>query len=155
MGLPVCYVRLYLVKSKNSPVQIRIRISTGKIIKGLLCRADNMLRDIGCALGSTILRVFQTALPLQHGPALIIIFCQGGKNTGEIDLAIARGTEAPRPVYPVLIAAVDAASAIGTKLRVFHMKGLDAFVINVDKSEIIQLLQLQLMYIALLTFWLT
>ena len=56
-------------------------------------------------------------------------------------MAVAGRTEAPGAVHPGLIAAIDSDSPRRVELRVLHVEGFDALVIEVDEGGVIELLQ--------------
>src|SRR5712691_4445107 len=89
----------------------------------------------------SLLAALDATLPLQYRPSRKLILRQLGKYGAEIHLPIPRRTKPPRSIRPSLIAPVDALPARRTKLRILHVKHLDALVIQVDKLQIIKLLQ--------------
>src|SRR5260370_30083473 len=76
----------------------------------------------------SLLSALDATFPFEDRPAVEIILRQRGKDAGEVHLPIAARTKTSRPVDPRRISAVDALSTTGTKLRLFHVKHLDALV---------------------------
>src|ERR1700674_3098512 len=89
----------------------------------------------------SLLAALDATLPLQHCPPIKAILRQLGKYRAEIHLAISRRAKPPGSIYPGLIAAVNALAACRTKLRILHVKHLDAAVIHIEEFKIIELLQ--------------
>src|SRR5712691_7115484 len=89
----------------------------------------------------SLLAALDATLPLQYRPSRKLILRQLGKYGAEIHLPIPRRTKPPRSIYPTLIPAVNALPSRRTKLRILHMKHLDPLVVQVDKLQIIKLLQ--------------
>ena len=85
--------------------------------------------------------MLDAALPLHHRPARIVVLRQFAEDGFEIDLPIAQRTETPRPIDPVLVAAIHAGAAARPVLRILHMKRAHTFVIEIEKGEIVHLLQ--------------
>ena len=116
-------------------------LRTGEVIKSGARRLDDMPLNKRRPFRSTLLAALDAALPFQHRPSRKVILCQPGKYRAEINLAISRRTKPPRSIYPWLIAPVNALPARRTKLRILHVKHLDAAVIQIDEFQIIELLQ--------------
>ena len=93
------------------------------------------------ALRRARFRMLDAALPLHHGPTRIVVLRHLAEYLPEIDLPIAERAEATRPVDPVLIAAINARAPTRPELRILHVKCANALVIEIEKSQIIQLLQ--------------
>lgn len=91
-----------------------------------------MAADKLAAFARADLRVLQAALPLQHRPAVKIILGELAENRFEIDLPIAQRTKTPRPLLPVLIAAVDPAAPVAAEFGIFDVKGFDSRMIDID-----------------------
>src|SRR5713226_5972797 len=89
----------------------------------------------------SLLAALDATLPLQYRPSRKLILRQLGKYGAEIHLPIPRRTKPPRSIYPTLIPAVNALPSRRTKLRILHMKHLDAAVIHTNEFQIIKLLQ--------------
>src|SRR5262245_32331644 len=104
------------MKPKHLAVAGRVALSPGEIVEGHLSGLDQVPGDERCSLGRSLLRALDTALPLQHGPAVEARFRQQREDPLEVDLAVAQGTEPPGPLVPRLIAAIDPHPATGAKL---------------------------------------
>src|SRR6266852_5412364 len=89
----------------------------------------------------SLLAALDATLPLQYRPSRKVILSQLGKVGPEIHLPVPRRPKPSGSTHPTLIAPVDALPARRTKLRILHEKHLDALVIQVDKLQIIKLLQ--------------
>src|SRR5580698_6572364 len=87
------------------------------------------------------LGMLQATLPLQHSPTRIVVLRHLAENRAKIHLSVAQRTEASRPLHPILVAAINAAVSIRSEFGVFHMKRAHPFVVEVEKCEIVQLLQ--------------
>src|SRR5258707_11911756 len=99
--------------------------------------AANELR----AFTRAVLGMLQRTLPFQHRPAGKIVLRHLREDRAEIDLPIAKRPETPRTFDPAVIAAVHTLLALRTKLRILHMKRLDALMIDVDEREVVELLE--------------
>src|SRR5437763_7859732 len=100
-----------------------------------------MPRDERRAFSRALFAALQAAFPFEDRPARKIILCELGKNCSKVNLTVTKRAEAPSARNPGLIASVDALSATRPKLGIFHMKHLDAFVVNVYVLQVIELLQ--------------
>src|ERR1700687_152752 len=100
-----------------------------------------MTSDERATLGCSLIAALYTTFPLHHGPAFEAVLREFGKDSGEIDLPIAERAEAPCPFDPGLVAAVDTLPARPANCRVLHMEHFDAIVIEIDKLQIVELLQ--------------
>src|SRR6266478_122562 len=112
-----------------------------KIIETRACSLDDVVGDERRALGRSLLGALDTAFPFEDGPAVEAVLRQFGKDSGEVDLPIAGRAKAASAVDPRLISAVNALAPAGTKFRVFHVKHLDALVVEIDVLQVIELLQ--------------
>src|SRR6266849_463648 len=93
------------------------------------------------AVRRSLLAALDATLPLQYRPSRKVILRQLGKDRPEIHLPIPRRTKPSRSIHPSLIPAIDTLPARRTKLRILHVKHLDAAVIEIDEFQIIKLLQ--------------
>src|SRR6266850_1568840 len=89
----------------------------------------------------SLLAALDATLPLQHCPPIKAILRQLRKYWAEIHLAIPKRAKPPGSIYPGLIATIEALAAGRTKLRILHVKHLDAVVIQIEEFQIIELLQ--------------
>lgn len=101
-----------------------------------------MAADKLAAFARANLRILQAALPLQHRPAVKIIFCELAENRFEIDLPVAQRTKTPRPLLPVLIAAVDPAAPAAAEFGIFDVKRFDPRMIDIDVTQVVHLLKM-------------
>ena len=100
-----------------------------------------MILDELRAFAGAILGMLDAAFPFEHGPALIVIAGELGKNALEVDLSIADRTEAPGALEPRRVAGIDALPSRRIELGVLHVEHLDPLVKDIDVFEIVQLLQ--------------
>src|SRR5688572_24458494 len=98
--------------AEHLAVGLQIGATGGEIIESPLGHADDMIADEGSAFARTFLRMLDAAFPFHDRPALEAVLRELREDGAEIDLAVAQRTEAPRPVDPGLIAAIDAAAAV-------------------------------------------
>ena len=63
------------------------------------------------------------------------------EDAAKVYLPIAERSKTPGTVDPILVAAVNAGAAAGVELSVLYMEGADTFVVDVDKGEVVELLQ--------------
>src|SRR2546430_6796181 len=89
----------------------------------------------------SILGVLETAFPLQHRPAGIIVLGELGEDRLEVHLAVAQRTEPSGPINPRLETAVHALAAGRVELGVLDVEHANPLVIQVDILEIVELLQ--------------
>src|SRR5882762_6866943 len=130
-----------LIQSQHPPIPPLIRPRTREIIKSSPRRLNDMPLNKRRPFRRSLFAAFDAALPLQHRPSRKLILRQLGKYRIEIHLPISRRTKPAGPIYPGLIAPVNALAARRTKLRILHMKHLDAAVIQVDEFQVVELLQ--------------
>src|SRR5437870_9726085 len=114
----------------------RVRLPAGEVVERLLGDADDVAADELGPFRGALLGVLQAALPLEHGPAVVAVLRHLREDGAEVDLPVAERAEAPGPVHPRLVAGVHALPAGGPELRVLHVEGLDALVIDVDELEV-------------------
>ena len=122
-------------------MRLRVRLRARKIVERAIGDANNMIANKRRALGRARFGMLDAALPLHHRPARIIVLRHLAEYLREIDLAVTQRTESPRPIDPILIAAINACAATRAELRILHMKRAHALVIKIEKRQIIQLLQ--------------
>ena len=90
------------------------------------------------AFGSRNRRVLQAILPLIDRPSVEIILGELREDLLEVDLPVAKRTIPRRALQPRLIAGIEALFAGRAELGVFHVKTLDAFMVEVDELDVIQ-----------------
>src|ERR1700731_1137504 len=95
----------------------------------------------------SLFTALDATLPLQDRPPGKIILRQLGKYSAEINLPISRRTKPSGPIYPGLIAPVNALPARRTELRILHVKHFNPAVIQVDELQIIKLLQHEMTWV--------
>src|ERR1700755_3534932 len=96
-----------LDQSQHLPVAFRIRPPTGEVIERDLGGLDNMFSHERRAFRRPLLWALHTAFPLDHRPSIEAGFGQQREHAGEINLSVAQRTEAPGPLCPRLISAID------------------------------------------------
>ena len=99
------------------------------------------LVDEARALACPVVGVLQTALPFQHGPAIIAVARQAIENAAKIDLAVADAAEASGTIEPILIAAIGPARSTWGELGVLDVKRRDPRMVAIDEAEIVHLLE--------------
>src|SRR5687768_13901548 len=129
------------MKAQDLLDQPLIGARSGEVVESTICLADHVPSNERGAFGRALLGMLQAALPFKYCPALIVVLGEPGENRAEVDLSIARGTKAPRPVHPGRIGAVDSGAAAGTELGVLYVERLDTLVVDVNEGEIIELLK--------------
>src|SRR6266446_2923589 len=112
-----------------------------KIIETRACSLDDVVGDERRALGRSLLGALDTAFPFEDGPAVEAVLRQFGKDSSEVHLPIAGRAKTPGAIDPWLISAVNALAPAGTKFRVFHVKHLDALVVEIEVLQVIELLE--------------
>ena len=100
-----------------------------------------MLVDEAGALACPIVRVLQTALPFQHGPAVIAVACQAIENAAKIDLAVTDAPKTPGTIEPILIAAIGPAHGAGGEFGVLDVKRTNPLMVAIDEAEVVQMLE--------------
>src|SRR4051812_30304237 len=120
---------------------IGIDLAGGEIVERLFGDLDDVARDEGRAFRRTLLGILDCAFPFEHGPGIVIVGCELREDGAEIDLPVAERAEAAGALDPRLEPRIDPLTAVRIKLGILHVKGLDALVVDVDESEIVELLQ--------------
>ena len=90
------------------------------------------------ALGRRDLWMFEAILPLVDRPSVEIIFGELREDPVEVDLPIAQRAVPSRALQPWLVPGIEALLAGRAKLGVFHVKALDALMVDVDERDIVQ-----------------
>ena len=109
-----------------------------EIVECSIRHADNVSCDEGRALGSRDLGVFEAILPLIDRPSVEIVFRELREDLVEVDLPIPEGAVTRGAFKPGLVAGIEALFAGRAKLGVFHVKALDALMVDVDERDIVQ-----------------
>src|SRR5204862_1522143 len=99
------------------------------------------IADEGRALGGSLLRRLEAALPLEHRPTLVVVLHELREDLLPVHLSVSRGAEATSAIFPVLIPAVHAGPSIRAEFGVLHVKGLDTLVIQLEVLDVVELLQ--------------
>src|ERR1700746_798144 len=128
-------------KPQHSPVGFLVRTGFCKIVERALGDLNDVPLDKRRALPRALLAALQAAFPFEHCPAIKTVLRQFGKDAAEIHLPVAQRPEASRPLHPRLGSAADSLAARRAKLRVFHVKHFHAGVVDVEKREVIELLE--------------
>src|SRR5437899_8943443 len=133
----------FLSRSKPQHPPIRFFVGAGfcKIVERALRCLNDVPRNKRRAFPRTLLAALQATLPLEYRPPIEAVLRQLGKNSSKIHLPVTERTEPARALYPRLISAVYTLPARWVKLRVFHMNHFDSRMINIEKREVIKLLQ--------------
>src|SRR5262249_5183226 len=63
------------------------------------------------------------------------------EDLSEVDLSVAQRTETARPVDPIQIPAINTGTPARTEFGILHVKCSHTLVIEIEKSQIIELLQ--------------
>ncbi len=122
-------------------VRLHVHRAAGEIVEGVRRHLDDVRGDEGRAFGRAGHGVLQRAFPFEHRPAVVVVFRKLGEDRREIDLPVAERAEAAGALQPALEAGIDALLAGRVELRVLHVEGEDALVIEVDELDIVELLQ--------------
>ena len=109
--------------------------AAGEVVEGSLGDADDVVADKGGTFASAVLRVLQTAFPLQHRPAVESDGRQPREDRLEVDLPVAERAKAAGAIDPGLEARIDALPAGRIELRVLDVEGADALGVNVDEGR--------------------
>jgi hypothetical protein len=115
--------------------------AAGEVVEGSPGDADDVVADKGSAFARAVLGVFQTAFPLQHRPAVESDGGEPREDRLEVNLSVAERAKAAGAIDPRLEARIDALPPGRIELRVLDVEGADAFGVNVDEGQIVQLLQ--------------
>ena len=92
----------------------------------------------GRALGRRDFGMFEAILPLVDRPAVEIVLGELREDLLEVDLPVAERAIPGRALQPRLISGIEALFAGRAKLGVFHVKALDAFMVEVDERDVVQ-----------------
>src|SRR5881398_2538876 len=125
----------------HAPIGGHVGAGTGEIVERLFRDPDDMIGDELRPFARAILGVLETAFPLQHRPAGIIVLGELGEDRLEVHLAVAQRTEPSGPINPRLETAVHALAAGRVELGVLDVEHANPLVIQVDILEIVELLQ--------------
>src|SRR5438094_3181371 len=127
--------------AEHAAVRRHVGTGTGEIVECLFRDADDVVGDELRSFAGAVLGVLETALPLQHRPAGIIVLGELREDRLEVHLTVAQRTEPSGPLGPRLEPAIHALAAGRVELGVLDVKHADPLVIDVDVFEIVELLQ--------------
>src|SRR5256884_1443849 len=127
--------------AEHAAVGSHVGASTGEVVERFFGDADDVVGDELRPFASAVLGVLETALPLQHRPAGIIVLGELGEDRLEVHLAVAQRAEASGPIDPRLEPTIHALAAGRVELGVLDVEHADPLVIQVDILEIVELLQ--------------
>src|SRR5689334_20632231 len=109
-------------QAQHSTVCVEVGARLGKVIESAFRRLYDVTSNERRALFCTLLAIFQAVLPFQDGPSFEVVLRELGKDSGEINLAIAKGPEPPCTRNPRLIPAINALAPVRTELSVLYME---------------------------------
>src|SRR5437867_901236 len=127
--------------AEHAAVRRHVGTGTGEIVECLFRDADDVVGDELRSFAGAVLGVLETALPLQHRPAGIIVLGELREDRLEVHLTVAQRTEPSGPIGPRLEPAIHALAAGRIELGVLDVKHANPLVIDVDVFEIVELLQ--------------
>src|SRR5213080_1706067 len=127
--------------AEHAAVRRHVAAGTGEIVECLFRDADDVVGDELRSFAGAVLGVLETAFPLQHRPAGIIVLGELREDRLEVHLTVAQRTEPSGPLGPRLEPAIHALAAGRVELGVLDVKHADPLVIDVDVFEIVELLQ--------------
>src|SRR5687767_7222410 len=93
-------------QAKQSLDLRRIRGSAREVVKRFLRHPNDVIANERRTLRGALFGMLQTALPLEHGPAVVAVLRHLREDRLEVDLAVAERAEAPGAVDPGLVARV-------------------------------------------------
>src|SRR5262249_1232123 len=126
---------------QHALVLLRVDAALREVVERRLRGLDDVpLHELGAFLGALHV-VLERALPLDDGPAGLVVLRALAEDPREVALPVAGRAEAPRALGPAEVAAVDADAAGRPELGVLHVEDLDAVVIEVEVLEVVELLQ--------------
>src|SRR5947208_9148207 len=127
--------------AEHAAVRRHVAAGTGEIVECLFRDADDVVGDELRSFAGAVLGVLETAFPLQHRPAGIIVLGELREDRLEVHLTIAQRTEPSGPLGPRLEPTIHALAAGRVELGVLDVKHANPLVIDVDVFEIVELLQ--------------
>src|SRR5690606_582092 len=134
----LCTHRLY---THHCLEKLSVGLACGKVIEGLFRNPDDVAGNERRAFGRAVFGMLEAALPFEDCPGIVAVLRQLGEDAAEINLTVAQGAEASGAVYPTLVAGIDTLASVRVELGILHMERLDPLMVDVDKGEIVQLLQ--------------
>src|SRR5262249_45889878 len=109
-----------------------------KVIERSVGHANDVACDEGRALGGCNFGMFEAILPLIGRPSVEIVFGELREDLVEVDLPITKRAVASGAFQPRLVPGIEALFACRAELGIFHVKALDALVIDVNERDIVQ-----------------
>ena len=122
-----------------------VYFGTSKIIKGFFSSFNNMTLNERSPFTCPLFGTFNTALPFEYGPTVVIVLRELREDAWEVYFSIAYGTESTGALDPREIAAVCSGAGVRVELRVLHVEGFNAFVVEVDIAEVVHALEDEVM----------
>src|ERR1700730_13893856 len=128
-------------ETQHPPCLRSVNRPAGEIVEGPVGDTNDVVADERRAFARAVFRILQAAFPLEHRPAVETDRSHLGEDRFEIDLPIAERTKAAGAIDPWLEARIDPLPSGRIELGILHMEGANALSIDVDKGEVIELLQ--------------
>ena len=112
-----------------------ISAGVSKVIKRFVGNANDVITDEDRAFPGAIFRMFQTALPFEHRPAVKVVCGQFGENSVKFYLSIAQRSEPARTINPGLIAAIDTLFRSRIEFCILDMCELDTVFVGIHEPR--------------------
>src|SRR5919108_3193444 len=138
---PGMFAFLSRCEAQHPPIRFLICPGFCKIVKRALSRLDNVPRNKRRTFPRSLIAALHATLPFEHRPSVEIVLRQLRKNPAKIHLPVAQRAKTPRASNPRLVSPVNALAPRRMKLRVLHVKHFHAGMIDVEKRQVIELLQ--------------
>src|SRR5438093_7331219 len=127
--------------AEHAAVRRHVAAGTGEIVECFFRDADDVVGDELRSFAGAVLGVLETAFPLQHRPAGIIVLGELREDRLEVHLTVAQRAEPSGPQRPGLEPTVHTLAAGRVELGVLDVEHADPLVIQVDILEVVELLQ--------------
>src|SRR6266480_5256505 len=127
--------------AEHAAVGSHVGAGAGEVVERLLGDADDVVGDELRSFAGAVFGMLETAFPLQHRPAGIIVLGELGEDRLEVHLAVAQRAEPSGAQRPGLEPTVHTLAAGRVELGVLDVEHADALVIEVDILEVVELLQ--------------
>src|SRR3954470_17054469 len=88
--------------AEHTAIRGEVAAGAGEIVERLFGHADDVVGDELRAFARAVFRMFDTALPLEHRPAGIIVLRELREDRLEVHLPVAERTEPPGAIDPGL-----------------------------------------------------
>src|SRR2546429_5259970 len=112
-----------------------------EIVEGAIGNADDVIADELGSFSSSVFRILEKALPLEHRPSVEVVGRKLREDRENVDLAVAERAESSCSVLPRLKATICPGLAIQAEFGVLDVEHLDPLVVVVDEREVIDSLQ--------------